>query len=279
VIPDWKTNCVYFSRLLAERYPRLCNRIRRVLQDNGIPVRFLEGSADVWIKDYAPIQVTKKRFVKFRYAPDYLRGCERLITKDEICGQLQVLGKISHSDLVVDGGNIVAARMKVILTEKVFRENRKWKRTEVEKHFQDTLHNRSCIIIPTEPLDPIGHSDGVVRFLDDNRVVVNDYSTIDPRYGRRLERALAEHGLAINKLPYHPDWKSRKRIPPATGNYVNFLRIGNLVIVPAHGLPEDDEAVRVLQRLLPKAIVVSLDCQELAREGGCWNCASWSVKV
>lgn len=279
MVPDWKTNLVYFSRLLARRYPALCGRVRRVIQDHGVQVRFLEGTADVWIRDYAPIQITKKRFVKFHYIPDYLRGCKHLITKDEICGQLQELGEINHSDLVVDGGNIVVARTRVILTEKVFWENPKWKRTQVRKHFQETFHNRTCIIVPTEPLDPIGHSDGLVRFLDDDRVVVNDYSRVDPRYGRKLERALAKHGLEITSLPYRPDKKSRRRIPPATGNYVNFLRVGNLVIVPAHGLPEDDEAVQVLQRILPKATVVPLDCRELAREGGCWNCASWTVKV
>ena len=60
---------------------------------------------------------------------------------------------------------------------------------------------------------------------------------------------------------------------------MNFLRVGNLVVVPAHGLSEDDEAIRVLQRLLPGATVIFQDCKELAREGGCWNCASWTVKV
>jgi len=135
-------------------------------------------------------------------------GCERLITKDEIYGQLQELGEINHSDLVVDGGNVVVAKTKVILTEKVFRENPEWKPAEVREHFRETFHNRTCIIIRTEPLDPIGHSDGLVRFLDDNRVVVNDYSKAEPRYGRRLERALAEHGLEINRLPYRPDKRS-----------------------------------------------------------------------
>ena len=279
MVPDWETNLVYFSRLLARRYPASCSRAKRLIEGHGFPVRFLQGTADIWIRDYAPVQISRRRFVKFRYAPDYLRGYEHLVTNDEICGQLQGLGKINSSDLVVDGGNIVAARTKVILTEKVFRENPKWKRTEVRKHFQETFHNRTCIIIPMEPLDPIGHSDGLVRFLDDNRVVVNDYSKVDPRYGCKLERALAKHGLEINRLPYRPDKRSRRRVPPATGNYVNFLRVGNLVVVPAHGLPEDDEAVRVLRGLLPKATVVPLDCRELAREGGCWNCVSWTVKV
>jgi len=279
VVPDWETNLVYFSRLLARRHPALCRRVCRVLEEHRVPVRFLEGTADIWIKDYAPVQIVKNRFVKFRYAPDYLRGYEAQITGDEICGQLQELGQIRRCELVADGGNVVAARTKVILTEKVFQENPKWKRTQVQKHFQELFHNPAWIIVPREPCDPIGHSDGLVRFIDDDRVVVNDYSKGDPLYGRRLERALARHGLSIHKLPYRPDMRSKSTIPPATGNYVNFLRVGNLVIVPAHGIPEDGEAVRVLQELLPKATIISLDCQEIACEGGCWNCVSWAVKV
>jgi len=279
VVPDWETNLVYFSRLLAQRHRALFDGVSRVLEEHRIPVRFLEGTADVWIRDYAPVQISKEHFVKFRYAPDYLRGCETLITGDEICGQLHELGQIRRSELVVDGGNVVAARTRVILTEKIFRENPKWKRTELRQRFQQAFRNPTRIIIPGEPLDPIGHSDGLVRFLDDNRVVVNDYFNVDPQYGRRLERGLAKRGLEVHRLPYHPDRRSRRRIPPATGNYVNFLRVGNLVIVPAHGIPEDDEAARVLQRLLPKAAVVSLECKDIAREGGCWNCVSWAVKV
>lgn len=280
MVPDWETNLVYFSRLLAERHPALFCQVSRVLEEHRVPVRFLEGTADIWIRDYAPVQTATNRFIKFRYDPDYLRGCEDQITGDEICGQLQELGQINRSDLVVDGGNMVAARTKVILTEKVFRENRKWKRTAVKKCLQEAVHNRTQIILPMEPFDPIiGHSDGLVRFLGDNRVVVNDYSKVDPRYGRRLERVLTKHRLAIHRLPYRPDRKSRRRIPPATGNYVNFLRVGNLVIVPAHGIPEDGQAARVLQELLPKATIVSLECKDIAREGGCWNCVSWAVKV
>jgi agmatine deiminase len=279
MVPDWETNLVYFSRLLAERHPALCCRVGRVLEEHRVPVRFLEGTADIWIQDYAPVQIAKNRFVKFRYAPDYLRGCEALITRYRICGQLQDLGTIKRSDLVLDGGNVVAARTKVILTEKVFQENANGKRTELRQHFQQAFRNPTWIVVPREPLDPIGHSDGLVRFLDDDRAVVNDYSKVDPRYGRRLERVLTKHGLAIHRLPYRPDKRSRRTIPPATGNYVNFLRVGNLVIVPAHGIPEDRQAARVLQELLPKATVVSLECKDIAREGGCWNCVSWAVKV
>lgn len=280
MVPDWETNLVYFSQLLAQRHSALCCRVSRVLEENRVPVRFLEGTADIWIRDYAPVQTATNRFIKFRYDPDYLRGCEAQITGDEICGQLQELGQIDRADLVVDGGNVVAARTKVILTEKVFRENQKWKRAELKERLQEAVHSRTQIFVPMEPFDPIiGHSDGLVRFLDDDRVVVNDYSKVDPRYGRRLERALARHGLAIYRLPYRPDKRSRRRIPPATGNYVNYLRVGNLVIVPAHGCPEDDEAAQSLRGLLPGTSVVSLDCRELAREGGCWNCVSWAVKL
>jgi agmatine deiminase len=279
MIPDWETNTVFLSNLLPARYRDACEGLLVVLRDHGVEVKFLETTRDVWIRDYAPIQVSHRRFVKFRYSPDYLEGYASLMTGDAICEGLSHLGSIRKSNLVVDGGNVVAAKSKVVSTDKIYRENRDRRRTEVKNDFLQALSKPDWIIIPVEPMDPIGHSDGLVRFVDEGRVVVNDFSRIDSAFGRRLERALVRHGLEIHRLPYCPNCKHRGQIPSATGNYVNYLRVGNLVVLPAYGYPEDEMAVRVLREMLPKATVVPVPCSEIAQNGGCWNCVSWTVKI
>src|SRR5262249_36578661 len=133
------------------------------------------------------------------------------------------------------------------------------------------------VVVPKEPYDVVGHADGVVRFLDEGRVAVNDYSRVDPRYGRRLEAALRRHGLAVERLPYAPTDEEHDGIPSAEGCYLNYLRVGKLVVVPAFGLPQDDPACRTLENLLPGATVVPLRCGELARRGGVLNCVAWTV--
>ena len=64
MIPDWETDGVYFSRLLAKRDRTLYGRLTKVLTDHGVQVRLLEGTRDVWARDYCPVQVTKSSFVK-----------------------------------------------------------------------------------------------------------------------------------------------------------------------------------------------------------------------
>jgi agmatine deiminase len=62
------------------------------------------------------------------------------------------------------------------------------------------------------------------------------------------------------------------------GNFVNYLRVGELIVLPAYGLPEDAIALARLRSLCPDATVIPLDCKELAREGGVLQCTSWTTR-
>lgn len=281
MIPDWLTNCVYLSRLLADRHPALLKRLLSILRSHGIPWRFLDGTRDIWARDYCPIQVATNRFVKFRYFPDYLQGeYENLVTDDDtICQQLDGLGCCQRSDVVLDGGNVVAARTTAIVTDRMHGESAGRPRGQLRREFREALELTDCVLIPKEPYDTIGHADGVVRFLGEGLVVVNNYSKVDPAYGTRLRKVLQRARLTVAELPYFQERHECDGIPSAVGNYVNFLRIGKLIVVPAYGVAEDDEACRMLQQLCPDARVVSLPCTELAREGGVLNCVTWTIKA
>jgi len=243
-------------------------------------VRFLEGTADIWIRDYAAVQISRKRFVKFRYYPDYLRGkYEHLITGDEVLEQVRGLGAFSRSEIILDGGNLVASTTAVVLTDKTLRENRIRCRQEFRARLEALFHTDNCIFIPAEPGDIIGHSDGVIRFLADDLVAINDYSKVDPDYGRRLLRVLNQERLTTVRLPYSLPRRSGTEISSAVGNYINFLRVESLILVPAYGARQDDEACRLLEQSCPKATVVPVRCTRLASQGGCLNCISWTINV
>jgi agmatine deiminase len=278
MIPDWQTTFVYFSRLFSNRHRVLWKQLTEILRGHSVPFGLLNKTRDIWARDYCPIQVQGKRFVKFRYCPDYLRGrYERLITHDDVCKQVENLGKFQKPEIILDGGNVVSGKNKAILTDKVYRENPKWKPGRLRSTLAELLHVDQCIMIPKEPGDPIGHSDGVVRFLKEDLVVVNDYSKVDPAYGKQLCAALAKHGLRIEIVPHFREDRSEDGIPSATGNYINFLRIGNLIVVPAYGSLEDQKACKTLERLCPKATVIPLECVKLSRKGGVLNCVAWTI--
>jgi agmatine deiminase len=278
MIPDWQTNCVFFSRLLPDRHPTIWSRLSAILRGHGVPVRLLDATRDIWARDFCPLQATNTSFLKFRFRPDYLRGrYRRLITGNEVCEQMKDLGDFMFSGIVLDGGNVVASRDTIIVTCKLFRENPRQEVMKVRSELAHLLQVRQCIVISAEPGDPIGHSDGVVRFLGDNTAVINDYSRVDPAYGKRLERTLKKHGLQVATIPHFREPRIIDGIPSAVGNYANFLRVGNLLLVPTYGHQKDDHACATLQRLCPEAEVIPVECTALAREGGVLNCVAWPI--
>jgi agmatine/peptidylarginine deiminase len=121
----------------------------------------------------------------------------------------------------------------------------------------------------------------VVRFVFEDRVLINDYSGVDPGYGERLQSLLEKHGLEVDTLPLFEEKARRRRrddLCSAVGLYINFLRVGDVVVLPGYGRPEDQVAVEKMRRVLPKAAVSQVPCRSLAEKGGVLNCVSWAIK-
>ena len=134
------------------------------------------------------------------------------------------------------------------------------------------------IIIPTEEGDIIGHADGMVRFIDNKTVLVNDYKNSSVAFQKKIYKILEAKNLNIVLLPYTPDdkWlpKNKYDVAPATGVYVNYLQTGDTVIAPQFMMDEDSAVLDILSHHFKK--VIPLNCQELATHGGVLNCISWN---
>jgi hypothetical protein len=278
MIADWHTNLVYFSDLLPARHPDLWQGLAGVLDQAGVGHRLLAGTRDIWTRDYMPAQVAEGDFVRFRYGPSYLRRRPDLVTPDEARRAAPPGTNLRPSSINLDGGNVVASSTRVILTAQVYWENPEYDRPALRQALA-RVFQAECILVCGDPDDVFGHADGVVQFLDEGRVVVNDYRAVHPDYGERLEAALRRHGLAVERLPYDPTDEEHDGIPSAKGCYINYLRVGRLVVVPAFDMRQDDLACRTLERLLPGARIVPLRCEGLAREGGVLNCVAWTIRT
>lgn len=223
MIADWDTNTVFFTASLAGRFPRFWGQLQAILATTRIPVHILEGARDIWARDFMPVQVDENQFVKFRYKPDYLVGRDHERTGPEVCMQVGFLDRMQISEICLDGGNVVASSNRAILTEKVYSENPEWQRPALRRELCKALQVEECIFIPPDPEDEFGHADGVVRFIDDQTVVMSDYSSVDPRYGERVRKALDGHALNVHLLPYFADPTDDDDCLSAVGNFVNFL--------------------------------------------------------
>ena len=276
MIADWEVNGVFLADMLKVRHPDLFTQLLSILTSHGVEVRLLENVRDIWARDYCPIQTGPREFVQFHYEPDYLKDNPELRTGREVAGQFLDLGECRHSNVNLDGGNVVASRNKAIVTDKIYRENSGWDRAKLRDELRRVLQVEQLIVIPKEPYDPIGHADAVVRFINDDTVLVNDYAEIDPAFGNRLVNILRRHGLAIELFAYYHEQRSTDGIPSASGCFANFLRTEKVLIVPAFGTEQDQKALSRLKALISDVPVISLDSTSLAREGGILNCISAS---
>jgi agmatine deiminase len=278
VIADWEATGVFFADTLQVRHPDLFALVQSTLGSHGVEVRVLHHVRDIWARDFCPIQVRPGQLVQFRYEPDYLAEHAELRTDRAVARQFAEVGEIQHSDINLDGGNVVASRSKAIITDKVYRENSDWNRAELREKLRKILQVEQLVVIPKEPYDPIGHTDAMVRFIDENTVWLNDYSKVAPTFGDRLAETLHRHGLKITLAPYFLERQSTNGIPSAVGCFTNFLRTEKVVLVPAYGRKQDRIARERLHALIPDVPIVSVDCTNLARQGGVLNCVCASYR-
>lgn len=65
----------------------------------------------------------------------------------------------------------------------------------------------------------------------------------------------------------------------AVGLYINYLRVGDVVVVPGYDRPEDEAAFEKVRAVMPDARVFQLPCRGLAEKGGVLNCVSWTINA
>ena len=275
---DNLTNTVYFSDLLPKKCPILNQHIVEALETNKIRYAYLSETKDIWCRDFMPIQIEEDRFVFYKYTPDYLQTpyYRRLQTNPEKVFQapqnrLEHLAQNAITiDLVIDGGNVVKCGDTIVMTEKVFVENKDKTRTEVEKILKDAFRC-DILFLPWDRKETFGHSDGIVHYAGDGKILLTNYDDSSLYYFRRFRKVLEKH-FEVIPLKY-----ATKRRHAHSWAYINFLQIGKLVLVPQLGLEEDGQALEQIANALSDFEVIGIPALEAVRRGGGLNCISWNV--
>jgi len=55
--------------------------------------------------------------------------------------------------------------------------------------------------------------------------------------------------------------------------------VGKLLIVPVFGLPEDDSALRRIERIFSDLAIETVRAEDLSEEGGVLNCIGWNIEA
>jgi len=279
---------IFFSSVLKESQRTFCKCLENAIGKFDIPFSYLNGTCDYWIRDYLPIQIGANQFVQFSLTRDYYYQKDRhkWTNPAPICKALGIDPTIpiyNGKPIYLDGGNVILnpSRTKAILTEKVFADN-DIPRCILSEILQQVLQVEQVIFIPLDPTEDSGHADGMVRFVNENTVVANDYSNADipQNFKDRFYGTLQKNGLDVLLVPYNPVSIKTNGYWSAAGCYINFLQVGTKVFLPSfEDTIYDKAAILRFDEIFGAANVIAVPSREVALGGGVLNCISWEIST
>lgn len=278
MIQDNQCNRVYFSALLRNRCPIAFHGLTAVLDRYNVPWALLEGTNDIWCRDYMPLQILPNLFAGYDYHPDYLlhtgKDLKTISDGRAICSKLGFRQLGTMDGVIMDGGNTVKAEGRVIMTGKIFEENPGGDIAMFINNIQSTLGAR-LVILPWDVNEEFGHSDGICRYIGNDRVLMTNYKDFDSDMARRFRKILSAYFNRVEELTFTIS-QSHKY----SWAYINWLQTEQVLILPKFGIEEDSQAFEQISRLMPEYAgrIEMVDASDLVIHGGCFNCCSWTIR-
>ena len=272
MITNFETNKVLIAKgLVLRQYLDASHWILGYMHQDGIEWGLLPNTPlpqHIWARDYMPVQVSKEKFVRFCYTPDYLHDSPEY--KPDTSAILSELGiHAINSDIVVDGGNVISCGDKVIMTDKIIRENPHYQRNKLVETLGQLLE-AEIILIPEDRYDEYGHADGMVRYMGNGCVLLNNYCDFDKTLRKKLLATLSPH-FDITELHYgaytNKSWA-----------YINFLHVGQHIFVPMLKDKLAEIAFMQIADAYPECKCHKIwDSDIIVNEGGALNCCTWNI--
>ena len=274
MITNFDTNKVYLAKgMTSEKYVDATGHLLGTLHNYKVHWDFLPLTASplhIWARDYMPVQVNKKKFVRFNYSPDYLKDNPEY--KPDTPTILSTLGlQVINSDIIIDGGNVISCGNKVIMTDKIFRENPHYDNNKLIDMLSQ-LQEAEIVLIPEDYYDEYGHADGMVRYIGEGSLLLNNYCDFDKALRKRLLAALSPH-FDITELHYgaytNKSWA-----------YINFLHVGQHILIPMIEDKLGEMAFRQIADAFPQCKCHPIHrCESIIHESGALNCSTWNILV
>lgn len=235
---------------------------------------------DIWMRDFTTVNPEKP--VQFYYTDASMSKNASIRTQQmfwDFATEYEL--EIEKAQYLIDGWNIVDNYDgKIITTTRFLKDNflsyDKW--VEVLKEVLWATH-----VAILEPDDEVlAHADGMVAWIDDNVLAVNDYSAEDPEF----------HKIMIEELEYaFPDTKivtvpvefdenggidTTKGIGSACWVNLNLVSTYSTLYVPTFGNNYEQEVLDIIKKNTSKE-VIAIDAQGVCKFWGSVRCTAWQL--
>lgn len=267
---------IFVSEFLATDYPDIYKQLSDALYDSSTPLALLPYSKEVWARDYMPIHIRNGNYLGFQFHPDYLYDFpnnRKYITEQ---GKATQGIPLSYSDkicAILDGGNFVFCDNKVIMTDKIFQENSSIRQSKL----MDIIENAckaELVVIPWDTSEPFGHADGMISYIGNGQVLLNNYSQMrgGKSFAKRLHKILSSH-FGVTELCYE------MTVPHVYSSfYINYLDTPSSILLPSlstdSSLESDMAALHTFKQIFRKPIK-QVYALPLIKKGGALHCVTW----
>lgn len=277
MLTDQNKNLVCYSdKIVANESFFSCFKdVLAILGRYGVKTEKIAPTNDIWCRDYMPVQLSTDNFVQFQYSPKYLQDQPKLITPPI---ELEWYSKqVQLSEIVLDGGNIVNSSSKAIISDRIFSENPTFSKKKLN-HILEELLGVEIFHFAEVNGDLTGHSDGYMRFLSEKKIVVNQFQNEFEYWKKSFYKMIDSSKLDFVEFPYF-EVKSKAFPDSAIGSYLNFLEIGNLIVMPIFEIKgnKDHEAYDLMLELFPDRKIETVNINSIAQHGGLLNCCTWTA--
>ncbi len=280
MIKEMETDFVYFPDLLTsnDKFTGVYKKIAKILDKHNIRHGLLKNTGNIWCRDFMPVQLDIDEFVQFRYEPSYLKGYMEFNTSpQDVCATNNINPVFSQINL--DGGNIVNWSDKAIISSRIFKENPEYPdKRKLVSHIEKLL-DVQVIVIPDIKSDFTGHADGMVRFVNNKTILGNDRNTEFAYWKKKMDVVLKEFGFEYIDIPFF-EYKDKKFPDSAIGCYVNYLEVGNVIILPIFKVDGnyDVEVYELFKDIFPDRTIEVVNVNDIGVYGGLLNCITWTIK-
>ena len=312
VAPPTENNSYYFSKQteLYDYYAELINVVnteptneneyilalvdefgKNELLNRGIDEKNIfvneisEQLEDIWCRDFGTVQVDNTLY-KFKYQPNYLNQSDAESTDNAFIHWLDY-NEVDYTniDIILDAGNFVFERntKKMITTTRILDDNPTYTKTEMINYLKTELNINEIAIIEQEENEATGHSDGMVTFINENVIGINDfdkYSTLQDFYNDIVDELIdafddGQGSLNIIDLPYAPTDDTFGVFASSKGIYTNILTGLYTQYSPTYSSTNGDDELNIeeLEEWSAENVnVKGVDATDVSIMGGAVRC-------
>ncbi|MEK7991202.1 MAG: agmatine deiminase family protein, partial [Thiotrichaceae bacterium] len=228
--------------------------------------------ADIWIRDFSTVHPNK--MVNFNYDRPQQTDVQARFLDFIAENKLQ----IERSNIKLDGGNIVDnAGDKMILTEKVLDRNPNLSYQQIMRKLKQLLDVTEIAMIPMDEAY-LGHADGMLMFIDEKTLLMNDYAQDKAFKHSVLDELHAQlTNVDIHEIEGIGYGESHGNYASACGIYVNSIVTNHYIYMPTFDNSQKDKAALQKIQSLTDKTVIPIDAKEVCFLGGNLRCLSWQL--